>query len=231
MATSGMRAFTNSPYAFRPAYHSANGFNSAHNNGFHDNHNHVVIIVPHNHPWVYGYGYWPWWGSGYPYAYGYYPYPGFFDDSDNYGAQPAPNYSAPQPPDDYYTLPPQQDPQLKRRPQEPLPDQQQEPSPAQPPDQPDDQQQSAPPDPPQQPIAFHRAPHRAAPSSEPTSQAVTLVFKDGRPPEKIYNYMLTGNTLTVLDENRHSIPVSQLDADATIAANLKAGVAFSIPVQ
>jgi hypothetical protein len=58
---------------------------------------------------------------------------------------------------------------------------------------------------------------------------VTLVFKDGRPPEQIQNYLLTSRTLTVLDQHRRDIPVDQIDLDATSKANLQAGVEFSVP--
>ena len=38
-------------------------------------------------------------------------------------------------------------------------------------------------------------------------EAVTLVFKDGRSPEQIHNYMLTQTTLYVLDPKRREIPL------------------------
>jgi hypothetical protein len=60
---------------------------------------------------------------------------------------------------------------------------------------------------------------------------VTLIFKDGRRPEQIYDYLLTANTLTVLDRNHRDIPVGQIDLDATAKANLQAGVYFSLPVR
>ena len=101
------------------------------------------------------------------------------------------------------------------------------------PPQPEDQPEPPPPpDPsPQQPNTSHRAPYGGAPSPAPAAPPVTLVFKDGRPHEQIYNYLLTANTLTVLDQNRRDIPVSQIDVDATAKVNLQAGVTFSLPIQ
>lgn len=56
-----------------------------------------------------------------------------------------------------------------------------------------------------------------------------MIFKDGRPPEKIHNYMLTANTLTVLDEQYQQIPVNQIDVTATDAANRAQGLHFQVP--
>jgi hypothetical protein len=158
---------------------------------------------------------WPWWGWGfgwgYPYAYGYpYLWPSIFNDYDNYDSQSAPGYTAQQP-YDYDSVPYQQ-------PYDPEPDQQ-EPTPAAPPA-----------SYPQQPSASRRAPYSAAKGSSPGSAApLTLIFKDGRPNEEVYNYILTPKTLTVLDQNRHDIPVSEIDLDATAHVNLQAGVSFSLP--
>lgn len=66
----------------------------------------------------------------------------------------------------------------------------------------------------------------AAPSSE---NAVTLIFKDGRPPEQIHNYLLTATTLTVLDQHDREIPLDQIDVAATQAANRATGVDFRVP--
>jgi hypothetical protein len=75
-------------------------------------------------------------------------------------------------------------------------------------------------------------PHTAAPSSAPaseTGEAVTLVFKDGRPSEQIHNYILSRTTLSVLDQHHQEIPVGDLDLAATQKANRDAGVDFSLP--
>ena len=67
-------------------------------------------------------------------------------------------------------------------------------------------------------------------SQAPGSQdAVTIIFKDGRPPEQIHNYLLTRTTLYVNDSYRHDIPTSQLDLIATAKVNHDAGVDFSLP--
>ena len=68
------------------------------------------------------------------------------------------------------------------------------------------------------------------PSPSPGSEdAVTLIFKDGRPPEQIHNYLLTRTTLYVGDPNHRDIPTSQLDLVATAKANHDAGVDFHLP--
>jgi hypothetical protein len=59
--------------------------------------------------------------------------------------------------------------------------------------------------------------------------AVTLVFKDGRPPETIHNYALTRTTLYVTDGRHRQIPVADLDLAATEKANREAGVMFQLP--
>ena len=62
------------------------------------------------------------------------------------------------------------------------------------------------------------------------NDAVTLIFKDGRAPEKIYNYALTRTTLYVTDATRKEIPVAALDLAATEKVNRAAGVRFQLPV-
>jgi hypothetical protein len=60
--------------------------------------------------------------------------------------------------------------------------------------------------------------------------AVTLVFRDGRPSEQIHNYALTRTTLYVLDEHHRDIPVDELDLEATAKVNRDAGVDFQLPI-
>ncbi len=61
---------------------------------------------------------------------------------------------------------------------------------------------------------------------------ITLVFKDGRPPEQIKNYAVTRTTLFVLDgTKRRQIPLSALDLDKTIEKNQAAGADFTVPGQ
>ena len=82
------------------------------------------------------------------------------------------------------------------------------------------------------PIPYRSQPPTPAPSSAPSSESgesVTLVFKDGRPSEQIHNYILSRTTLSVLDQHRQDIPVSDLDLTAMQKANREAGVNFSLP--
>jgi hypothetical protein len=65
-----------------------------------------------------------------------------------------------------------------------------------------------------------------APGSE---DAVTLVFRDGRPPERIHNYLLTRTTLYVLDQHHRNIPTDLLDLAATANVNHEAGIDFQLP--
>jgi hypothetical protein len=70
----------------------------------------------------------------------------------------------------------------------------------------------------------------ARPAPDPASEeAVTLIFKDGRPPEQIHNYVLTRTTLYVGDQHRRAIPTDQLDLVATAKVNQDAGVEFQLP--
>src|SRR5580704_7668769 len=85
--------------------------------------------------------------------------------------------------------------------------------------QPPDQSQPAPPNP------YPASVESSHPSSTLESEdAVTLVFKDGRPPEQIHNYILTRTTLYVRDQRRRDIPLDQLDLAATQKLNHDAGV-------
>jgi hypothetical protein len=72
-----------------------------------------------------------------------------------------------------------------------------------------------------------RAPQtRQKPESQ---EAVTLIFKDGRPAEHIRNYLLTKNMLYV-GGHHAAIPVDDLDLTATARVNEQAGVDFQLPV-
>jgi hypothetical protein len=90
--------------------------------------------------------------------------------------------------------------------------------------QPQDQDQSGP-LPPYQP-SYDVSRPAAAPADE---EAVTLIFKDGRPPEQIHNYILTPTTLYVGDQYRRAIPTDQLDLVATAGVNQLLGVDFQVP--
>ena len=68
------------------------------------------------------------------------------------------------------------------------------------------------------------------PEPEPAPEnAVTLVFKDGRPNQEIHNYLLTRTTLYVQEQRTHEIAVADLDLAATEKANREAGVDFRLP--
>jgi hypothetical protein len=76
-------------------------------------------------------------------------------------------------------------------------------------------------------------PSYAQPAYPPTplaaEDAVTLIFKDGRPPEQIHNYAMTRTTLYVRDQHHRDIPLDQLDLDATQKVNHDAGIDFQLP--
>lgn len=72
------------------------------------------------------------------------------------------------------------------------------------------------------------APQRAA-ALLPAEDAVTIVFKDGRAPLEVHNYVLTRTTLFVRDQRHRDIPVSDVDVAATVKANHDAGVDFQMP--
>jgi hypothetical protein len=60
--------------------------------------------------------------------------------------------------------------------------------------------------------------------------AITLVFRDGRPPEKVRSYALTGSSIFVAEPgHQRKIPVADLDLPATIEQNRQAGVDFQLP--
>jgi hypothetical protein len=74
---------------------------------------------------------------------------------------------------------------------------------------------------------------QAATEQADNSDAVTLIYKDGRPAEQIHNYLLSRTTLSVWDRDRdrryRNIPVEQLDLEATQKANREFGVDFALP--
>jgi hypothetical protein len=75
---------------------------------------------------------------------------------------------------------------------------------------------------------YNGPPAEQKPAPE-TMDAVTLVFKDGRPAEQIHNYILTRTTLSILDQHHRVIPVAELDLAATQKANHDSGVEFKLP--
>ena len=59
---------------------------------------------------------------------------------------------------------------------------------------------------------------------------LTVIFKSGRAPQVMHNYMLTTTTLTDLDADHYEkIPLDQVDLAATAELNRSNGVDFQIP--
>ena len=83
----------------------------------------------------------------------------------------------------------------------------------------------------QAPPAEARQPYAGSISSMPeVQQPLTLIFKNGRAPEMIQNYMMSSRTLTDLDRQHYEqIPLDQIDVAATEQANHMRGVDFQIP--
>ena len=68
------------------------------------------------------------------------------------------------------------------------------------------------------------------PSASDAEQSLTVVFKGGRAPARMQNYMITARILTDLDSRHYEqIPIDQIDVAATQQANRAAGVGFEIP--
>ncbi len=78
----------------------------------------------------------------------------------------------------------------------------------------------------------HRMPYVGpnTPTDAEMPQAITVVFKDGRPPVRVYNYVLTPSTLYVLDGYRFAVPLQSIDIGATDQVNRQAGVDFHLPL-
>ena len=73
-------------------------------------------------------------------------------------------------------------------------------------------------------------PQAAAPAPIPDQPEITLLFKDGRPPQQVQNYAVTSTTLYVLDgERRREIPLDEIDLPQTEKTNRDAGLDFEIP--
>jgi hypothetical protein len=82
-----------------------------------------------------------------------------------------------------------------------------------------------------QPQANARPAYIPSGASAPAGKeaAVMVIFKDGRPPEQIHNYLVTARTLTVLDSQVREIPLDEVDIAATQSANRAVGVDFQVP--
>jgi len=74
------------------------------------------------------------------------------------------------------------------------------------------------------------APAPSVSSASLPEQPLTVIFKDGRTPEKMQNYMMTANVLTDLDPHRYEeIPLNQINVAATVQVNKAAGLEFQVP--
>ena len=63
-----------------------------------------------------------------------------------------------------------------------------------------------------------------------SDQPLTVIFKDGRAPIKVGNYLMTSRVLTDLDSQHYEqIPLDQIDLAATQHTNTAAGVDFQVP--
>lgn len=204
---------------YRPAYRPGFGNRGGDNRG------------RGRHGW-YGGGYrYPGWGYGYPY----YPYPyvidpGFYDwgtDDNGYDQNSAANNSPPyadygQPypetqPEPYYGQPYGPDPGASQAPYPPQPPYAQAPYPTQP---------FA-----QSPAPGGRRPSYGEPSAvAPDEEPVTLVFKNGRAPQTMRNYVMSSSMLTDMDpQHFERIPLDEIDIAETVRVNRDHGVDFQVP--
>ena len=222
----GVRYPTTAPIIRPTFYHPPHGITI--------NHAFVIRTYP---VYPYAYGAFPY---AYPsYVYGYLP-PDLVDNSyDNFDntqpAQPQPDYSngypQPQPEDGY----PQPVPQPGYGYPQPMPQPEgyasPQPMPAYP--QPQPEAYSYPSAPSGYPVYAQPAPASPQMQYVPGSAStVILIYRDGRPPEQIQNYLATRSTLTVLDGGRRrEIPLSDLNLPATMSANRQTGVDFQLPTR
>ncbi len=78
--------------------------------------------------------------------------------------------------------------------------------------------------------AYRPAYQKTQAQPEPTAEdALTLVYKDGRPQEQIHNYLLSKTTLHVWDGRHREVAVDDLDLVAMVRVNRAAGVDFQLP--
>ena len=77
-----------------------------------------------------------------------------------------------------------------------------------------------------------RQPYAGSISSAPeVQQPLTVIFKNGRVPQTMQNYMMNSSTLTDLDQQHYEqIPLDQIDMAATEQTNRTRGVDFQAPV-
>lgn len=69
------------------------------------------------------------------------------------------------------------------------------------------------------------------PAASAKTEPLKLIFKDGRAPITIQNYMVNARALTDLDSDHfEKIPLEQIDIAATQEANRSHGIDFQVPV-
>jgi hypothetical protein len=191
----------------RPPYRPASG-----NHSYGWNHNGYGYGHGYQGSYVYAYLGWPY-SYGHPYAYYPYPFvidPGFYDWSlpgDNGdgegGTASYPPYA------DYgaYAASPQE-PYYSPG---PYPQQQYEPAPM--------------------PSGARPAYPGATSGAPAAEESLTLIFKNGRAPQTVRNYMMNSKTLTNMDQRHYEqIPLDQIDIAATQQANRARGLDFQVPV-
>ncbi|MBS1803177.1 MAG: hypothetical protein JST28_07395 [Acidobacteria bacterium] len=162
------------------------------------------------------YGYSP----GFIYPYPYVADPGFYDwGATDYSENEQQGYAG---------GPPDQEPESGYGPEQPGPDYGDAPYP---------QQQEYAAQPPVTPTPgaqrqeYHFATASPSAPSPLASKPLTVIFKGGRAPEKVQNYMVTSSALTNLDsEHFEKIPLDQIDVGATQQANRSSGIDFQVPV-
>ena len=73
-------------------------------------------------------------------------------------------------------------------------------------------------------------PGPAAASPAPPEEPLTLIFKDGRAPQTMRNYVMNPKELTDMDpQHFQRIPLDQIDIAATVQINHAHGVDFEVP--
>jgi hypothetical protein len=70
----------------------------------------------------------------------------------------------------------------------------------------------------------------STPSGAVPEEQLTLIFKDGRAPRTVRNYIMNTKELTDIDpQHFERIPLNEIDIAATVKANRARGVEFEVP--
>lgn len=70
---------------------------------------------------------------------------------------------------------------------------------------------------------------RHLPDTSESDETIILVFRDGRAPLQVRNYILTRSAVYLPGKHFNEIPLSDLDLEATQRVNWAAGVTFRLP--